>query len=75
MKEVINYTYKANDLETRLFELQRECKYWMELIEDYKQFENDPRVTKEEYNEAMEEAEAKLAAAENEIIKLTWRNA
>lgn len=64
MKQIIDY--KNNDQE-ELRKMQKECKIWMEVIEELENMDQT-----EEVIEALREAEENLKNIENEIIRRTW---
>lgn len=64
MKQIIDY--KNNDQE-ELRKMQKECKIWMEVIEELENMDQTGEVI-----EALREAEENLKNIENEIIRRTW---
>lgn len=60
--------------EEKIYELHRECKITMEVLEGLEELRGREDVNAEELEAAIAETEAKLEGLENQIIRATWKS-
>ena len=74
MTTMIDYTYEMTDKETRLNELQNECKLHTEIIEALEELRGNAEVSAEELEAAIAEAHEAYNKAEQEIVNIVFKN-